>query len=174
MQRAGEEKYLLARHQISWDGACHCDVWWGGAWSGSVDYNAMRGTEAEATEAWATGWALMPNHCWSHLSGKALETRTESHLREKGREIMHINNHVAPLPLNVCLQITYKHYLQAVENKLTTAMCISGIFCTGVIIGYSLIIENNHCRNSFSLRGTRSSFRSYDLVWWHVYYFILD
>jgi len=104
VQRAGDEQCLFTRLQISWGRACHCDVWWGGAgwaWSGSVDYNAMRDTKAEAMEAWATGWALMPNHCWSHLSGKALETRTESHLREKGREIMHINNHVTPLPFSV-------------------------------------------------------------------------
>lgn len=119
MQRASEEQCLLARHQISWGGACHCDVWWGGAvWagSGSVDYNAMRDTEAEATEAWATGWALMPNHCWSHLSGKALETRTESHLREKGREIMHINNHVVPSPISVC-SILLKNSRKQTDNS---------------------------------------------------------
>lgn len=54
----------------------------------------MRDTGAEAKEARATGWALMRNHHhWSHLSGTALETRTESHLREREKGF-HVNNHI--------------------------------------------------------------------------------
>lgn len=92
MQGSGEKLAVCWLDSIT-DGAGHIIVVYdavgqaGWAQLGWEDYNAIRDTDVKAMEAWATDWALIPNHHWSHLSETALETHIESHLKETEKEI---------------------------------------------------------------------------------------